>query len=283
MILALTSLISMSEDKFIDVERVIKSKNPKLLKRLPGFVLRYLKRIIHEEEINNFIVENKDKKNQEFCEAVVDHFNIKIEVKHLERIPKEGGIVIAMNHPLGGMDAMILVTALQEHRTDLKFIVNDILMNLHNLNELFVGVNKIGKNKTSTRKQIEDLFTSDEAVCIFPAGLVSRRHSNRVEDLEWKKTFVTYSRKYDRTIVPVYIDGRLSNFFYRLSNWRKRLGIKANIEMLYLSNELFKQENKTMKFVVGNPVSKELLYSGLNDRQLAQKVKQLVYDLKKEI
>ena len=148
---------------------------------------------------------------------------------------------------------------------------------------MFVGVNKIGKNQASVRVQIEELFKSDQAVCIFPAGLVSRRHSNSVEDLEWKKTFVTYSRQYDRTIVPIYINGRLSNFFYRLSNWRKRLGIKANIEMLYLSNELFKQENKTMKFVVGEPISEELLRSGLSDRQLAQKVKQIVYDLKKEI
>lgn len=273
----------MNQEKFIDVERVIRSKNPKLLKRLPKFIVRYLKRIIHEKEINDFLEVNRDLKNQEFCEAVVNYFNIEIEVKHLERIPKESGIVIAMNHPLGGMDAMILVTALQNHRSDLKFIVNDILMNLHNLSDLFVGVNKVGKNHPSTRKQIEDLFTSDEAVCIFPAGLVSRRHSNRVEDLEWKKTFVTYSRKYNRTIVPIYIDGRLSNFFYTLSNWRKRLGIRANIEMLYLSNELFKQRNKTMKFVVGEPISEELLHSGLNDRQLAQKVKQIVYDLKKEI
>lgn len=272
----------MSAEKFIDVERVIKSKNPKLLKRLPKFIVRYLKRIIHQDEINDFLEKNEDLKNHEFCEAVVNYFNIKIEVKNLERIPKEGKIVIAMNHPLGGMDAMILVTALKDHRKDLKFIVNDILMNLTSLNELFVGVNKHGKNKDSIRVQIQDLFKSDQAVCIFPAGLVSRRHINKIEDLEWKKTFITYSREYDRTVVPLYIDGRLSNFFYTLSNWRKRLGIKANIEMLYLSNELFKQRNKTLKFVVGNPISEELLHSGLNDRQLAQKVKQLVYDLKKE-
>ncbi len=273
----------MSEQKFIDVERVIKEKNPKLLKRLPGFVVRYLKRIIHQEEINSFLDKNKDKKNQEFCDAVVEEFNIQIEVKNLQRIPQKDRIVIAMNHPLGGMDAMILVSALKNHRTDLKFIVNDILMNLSNLNELFVGVNKVGKNAISLREQIDELFESDQAVCIFPAGLVSRRHSNKVEDLEWKKTFITYARKYDRIIVPIYIDGRLSNFFYTLSNWRKRIGIKANIEMLYLSNELFKQKNRTMKFVVGEPISKELLRSGLNDRQLAQKVKQIVYDLKKEI
>lgn len=268
--------------KFIDVEGVIESKNPKLLKRLPGFILRYLKRIIHEDEINAFLEEHKEKKNQEFCEAVIEYLNIKVEVKHLERIPKEGKIVIAMNHPFGGMDAMILINALEGHREDLKFIVNDILMNLENLREMFVGVNKVGKNRVSLRDQISGVFESDQAICIFPAGLVSRRQKGEIKDLDWKKTFVTYSRKYDRTIVPVYIDGRLSNFFYNLSNFRKKLGIKANIEMLYLSNELHKQKNKTMKFVVGEPISKELLHSDLSDFKLAQKIKHIVYELKKD-
>ena len=273
----------MSKPKFIDIERVIKEKNPRLINWLPRFLLRYLKKIIHEEEINSFLEKNKDLVNQEFCQAVVDYFNINIEVDNLDGVPKEGKIVIAMNHPLGGMDAMILVTALQNHRKDLKFIVNDILMNLTNLKDLFVGVNKIGKNNSSLREDINELFDSDQAVCIFPAGLVSRRHHKKIEDLEWKKTFITYSREYNRTIIPIYIDGRLSNFFYTLSNLRKRLRIKTNIEMLYLSNELFKQRNKTLKFIVGEPISEELLLSGLNDRQLAQKVKQIVYDLKKEI
>ena len=128
----------MSKPKFIDIERVIKEKNPRLLNWLPRFVLRYLKKIIHEEEINSFLEKNKDLVNQEFCQAVVDYFNINIEVDNLDGVPKEGKIVIAMNHPLGGMDAMILVTALQNHRKDLKFIVNDILMNLTNLKDLFV-------------------------------------------------------------------------------------------------------------------------------------------------
>ena len=236
----------MQAEKFIDIEKLIKSKNPKVLKWMPRFVLRYLKRILHQDEVNSFLVEHKDKKNAEWCQASVDYLNITYSVENIENIPKEGKIVLVMNHPLGGMDAMILVSALQNHRKDLKFIVNDILLNIESMKDMFVGVNKQrnAKNKNETRESIKELFASDNAVCVFPAGLVSRKINGEVMDLEWKKTFVTLSRENDRTIIPIYIDGKLSNFFYRLHKLRTFLGIKANIEMLYLSNELFKQRNK---------------------------------------
>jgi len=273
----------MSKDRFVDVEKLIASKNPRTLKRTPRFVIRYLKRILHQEEINAFIKEHKHLKNAEWCEEVVKYFNITINVKHLERIPKQGKIVIAMNHPLGGMDAMILVSALKNQRQDLKFIVNDLLMNLENMREMFVGVDKIGKNKSSIREQIKALFQSDNAVCIFPAGLVSRKQKGEVKDLIWKKTFVTYSKEYDRTIIPVYIDGRLSKFFYRLARFRKILGIKTNIEMLYLANELFKQRDRHFEFIVGEPIAGKDLDPNTDDREIAQQIKEKVYDLRKEL
>jgi len=273
----------MSDKAFIDIEKLIASKNPKALKRLPRFVIRYLKHILHQEEINAFIEDNKHLKNADWCQAVVDYFDITINVKHIERIPKEGKIVLAMNHPLGGMDAMILVTALKEHRSDLKFIVNDLLMNLDPMKEMFVGVDKIGKNKTSVRQQIKQLFQSDQAVCIFPAGLVSRKRKGEIKDLVWKKTFVTYSREYDRTIVPIYIDGRLSKFFYGLSNIRGKIGVKTNIEMLYLANELFKQRDRHFEFIVGEPIQATALDPSIDDMDMAQEIKEKVYDLRKEL
>lgn len=275
----------MKKEKFIDIEYLIRSKNPRALKWMPRFVIRYLKRILHQEEINAFISKNKDKKNAEWCQATVDYLNITYSVKNIENIPKEGKIVIVMNHPLGGMDAMILVSALQNHRTDLKFIVNDLLLNLDGMKEMFIGVNKHrkGKNKEETRESIKQLFESDNAVCIFPAGLVSRKIKGEVMDLEWKKTFVTLSRENNRTIIPIYIDGKLSNFFYRLHKLRTFLGIKANIEMLYLSNELFKQKNKHFKFIVGSPIKSDYLEKDLNDVSMAQKIKKEVYDLRKQL
>lgn len=272
----------MDKERFIDVEKLIGSKNPKALKWMPGFVVSYLKRILHQKEVNNFLIENKDKKNAEWCQACVDYMNITAEVKNLDKIPKEGKIVIAMNHPLGGMDAIVLVSALQGHREDLKFIVNDLLMNIESMTDMFVGVNKHGKNDVSLRDKISNLFESDNAICLFPAGLVSRKQKGNIEDLVWKKTFVTYAKKHGQTIVPIYIDGKLSNFFYRLSNFRKFIGIKANIEMLYLSNELFKQKNRKMKFVVGDPISHEELLEKSNDRKTAQEIKEIVYKLRND-
>ena len=275
--------MEMKKDNFIDIEKLIASKNKKAAKWTPKFLIRYLKRILHQKEINEFIKANEHLKNQEWCESVVEYMNITIDVKNLEKIPKNGKIVIAMNHPLGGMDAMILVSALKDHRKDLQFIVNDLLMSLESMTDMFVGVNKHGKNKESVRQQIESLFVSDKAVCIFPAGLVSRKQKKDIKDLVWKKTFVTYSKEFDRTIVPVYIDGQLSKFFYRLARFRKFIGIKMNIEMLYLANELFKQKNKHFRFVVGDPIEQSFLHSTEDDRQLAQDIKEKVYELRNQL
>ena len=178
---------------------------------------------------------------------------------------------------------MILVTALKGHREDLKFIVNDILMNIKSMEEMFVGIDKHGTNRGSVRDQIKELFESDKAVCIFPAGLVSRKFKGSVEDLEWKKTFVTYAKECNRTIIPVYVDGKLSKFFYGLARFRKRIGIKANIEMLYLVRELFKQRDKHMQFVVGDPIERDYLMSNKSDKQLAQEIKRKVYELRKQL
>ena len=144
----------MSDKKFIDIEKLIESKNPRLLRLLPGFILSYLKRILHEKEINDFLAIHHEKKNQDFCDEVMKYFNIDVQIHGIENIPKSGPVILAMNHPLGGMDGIAFISAIGAYRKDIKFIVNDILMNLENLTDLFVGVNKHGKNKMSVRKQI---------------------------------------------------------------------------------------------------------------------------------
>jgi putative hemolysin len=267
--------------KFIDIQHLIKSKNPGLAKWLPRFVINYLRRVLHEEEINAFIASHKEVLNEDFCTAVVNYFNISVEIKGIEHIPKTGPIIIAMNHPLGGMDALALVSGIRHHRSDMRFIVNDLLMNLTNLKGLFVGVNKHGKNQISTRQEIMQLFESDEAVCIFPAGMVSRIFEGKIQDSEWKKTFITYALKYDQPIIPVYIDGKLTPRFYRVFKWRKFLGIKANIEMFFLADELFKQRNKTITFTVGQPIYSNDLDKTQSEQVLAQNVKKVVYSIPK--
>jgi putative hemolysin len=270
----------MAIKKFIDIERIIASKNPGLVKKLPGFVLRYLKRILHQEEINTIIHENQHLRNQAFCSDIIKRFNITLDVRGLDNVPKDRGIILASNHPLGGMDAMALVDAFSGYRNDIRFIVNDILMNLENLKDLFVGVNKHGKNAKTSLQTVDRLFASDLAVFVFPAGLVSRQVKGEVRDLEWKKTFITRAKKNNKDVVPVHIDGGLSNFFYRLARWRERFGIKVNIEMLYLVNELFKQKNKTMTITFGKPIAASTFNATKNDLYWANWVKDEVYRLK---
>ncbi len=271
----------MKENNFIDIRKLIASKNPKLLKWLPWFVINYLKRILHQDEINHFMREHPDSKNADFCDDVMAYFNLKVDLSGVENLPEKGKLVLVMNHPLGGMDAIALVSALRSKRTDLKYIVNDLLLNLNRMNDLFLGVNKHGKNTTSKREQITELFSSDYLVCIFPAGMVSRKIGGVVQDLEWKKTFITLSKKHERIIVPMHIDGRLSNFFYRLANFRTKLGIKANIEMLYLSNELFKLRNSTIKMTIGKPIPVSDLPNG-TDKEQADYVRRELYKLAKK-
>ena len=272
----------MKNEKFIDIKKLIASKNPTLLKWLPRFIIRYLKRILHEDELNEFIANNKHKSNFEFCDSVIEYFKIDIEMIGIENIPKDGSIILAMNHPLGGMDGVAFISSIQNHRKDIKYIVNDLLMNVKNLKDLFVGVNKHGKNSQDTRDNIDDLFASENAVCIFPSGLVSRKENNVVRDLEWKRTFVLLGKKYDRSVVPIYIEGRLSNFFYRLANFRKKIGIKVNIEMLYLAHEMFKQKGKKITFKIGEPINLNELSKQnpkLNDKKLANLIYHKLYEL----
>jgi putative hemolysin len=270
----------METQDFINVRRLIAGKNPKLLKWLPGFIVRYLERIVHQEEINRFIRNNPGKRNADFCKAVIDYIGISYTISGLENVPESGKCVLVMNHPLGGMDAMILVDALRTRRTDLKFIVNDLLLQLEPLQDIFVGVNKHGKTSNENMNRINDLFASEQCVCIFPAGLVSRKRKGIIRDLTWKKTFVRLSKANDQTIVPIHIDGKLSKFFYRLSNLRRFLGIKINIEMLYLADELFRQKGQTIGFTIGKPIAASSLDSSKSDAEWSEWFRQHVYTLK---
>ena len=272
--------LKMEKKKTIDLRRLIASKNEKLLRWMPGFVLRYLERVIHQDEINTLLEKAGELKDAEFSDAVMEEFNLTISSSGLENIPKTGPLIIVLNHPLGGMDALALISLLKNHRPDLRFIVNDILMNLENLSGLFIGINKHGINKKNVREEIEKAFKSEHAICIFPAGLVSRKINGLVQDLDWKRTFVTYARSLDRTVIPIKIDGQLSPFFYRLSRVRRFFRIKANIEMLYLADELFKQRNKTLTFTVGQAIKMNQFDTSLTDKEVASEIRKIVHELR---
>lgn len=263
---------------FIDVEKVIASKSQKLVNLLPGFIIRYLKNIIHQDEINDFLYNHRDKYGVDFVKAVLDYFEVNIQVEGLENLPSSGRYVVVSNHPLGGLDGMALMKVISEKRNDFVFPVNDLLLFIPNVRDLFVPINKHGKNIENIRTY-DETFASDQLLLYFPSGLVSRKRKGIIRDPEWKKTFLTKARKFNRDIIPVHIGGKNSNFFYNLANIRKAFNIKSNIEMLYLPNEMFKQKDKNIPITFGEPLPIGTFDKSQKDIEWAALIREHIYTL----
>jgi 1-acyl-sn-glycerol-3-phosphate acyltransferase len=238
----------------IDVEQVLYSKNPALKKVVPGFIIRYLKRIVHQNELNRFLSISGHLKDAEFIKAGLDSFNISYKVYGKENIPVSGRYIFVSNHPLGGLDGLVFIYELSKYFKNLKFPVNDILMNITNLSGIFLPINKHGAQGREAARQIEQAYASEDQILYYPAGLCSRKKKGIIRDLQWHKSFISKSIQYKRDIVPAYFSGRNSNFFYNLSNFRNFVGIKVNIEMLYLVDELFKQKGKAIDLIFGKSI-----------------------------
>jgi putative hemolysin len=265
-------------DRFLDIERIFSAKNPRLAKSIPGFVFRLLGRIIHQDELNDFIYTNKDKWGLDYVQAILEGFQITTKVINPPVLVPGGKYLIASNHPLGGMDGIALLHEAGKLNQDVIFPVNDLLMNLPNLYELFIPVNKHGSNADNIRI-FNETFSSDRMILYFPAGLCSRKHAGIIKDLEWKKTFLTKARASGRDIIPVFISGRNKDFFYNLANLRKKLGIKANIEMLFLVDQMYKFKNKMIPITFGKPIPFSVFDKSKTDQQWASLLRDHVYKL----
>jgi 1-acyl-sn-glycerol-3-phosphate acyltransferase len=270
---------SPSENQRIDVKEVLHSKNPALSRTIPGFVINYLKRIVHQDELNEFLNKWGHLRDSELIAAGLEHFEIKFKVTGDENIPKSGRFIFVSNHPLGGLDGLVFIYELSKHFNNVKFPVNDILTNIRNLSGIFLPVNKHGVQAKDAAILIEEAYESDKQILYFPAGLCSRKKRGVIKDLQWHKSFITKSVKHKRDIVPAFFSGRNSNFFYNLANIRQFLGIKANIEMLYLADEMFKQKDKEINLVFGKPIPWETFDKTKSALEWADWVKSKSYEL----
>ena len=272
-----------SNDKIIqliDIEKVFASKDARMLKRIPKFLIRYLKKIVHQDEINEILIQNKDVEGIDFVRSFIEYMDIKIEVRGLENVPKNSRLLFAANHPLGGVDGMCLLKIIHEQiRANPKSISNDLLINIRPLRSFMIGVNKHGGNSKDNVAEMHRVFEGDDAVVFFASGLVSRRRWFKIEDVDWKGTFVKKSFLHERDVVPVFISGRVSGFFYRLANLRKFLGIRYNIEMLYLPNEMFKQKGMHLIIKFGKPIHWRSFNSSKSAEEWASDVKKQVYEM----
>jgi len=268
--------------QFIELEKVIRDKNPSLLKWMPGVLLRYIKRIVHVDEVNALMEKNAELRGLDFVEALIADFGVEVSLKGAENIPEQQPVIFAANHPLGGLDGIALIYALGKYRQDLRFLVNDLLSEIKNFGELFVPVNKHGSHGRKGSSLIEETYASENAVLVFPAGLVSRKQKGGIRDLDWTKSFINKARKYKKDVIPVYIEGRNSNFFYNLARIRKAVGIKANLEMFYLPDEMFAQKGKKVTIHIGKPISYTYFDRSKKDLYWAEEVKQRVYAMARE-
>lgn len=267
----------------VDLERVIRDKNPSLARWLPRPLLSYLKRTIHQDEINRILKSYSHLDPIGFVRATLADMRIGYRSQGLDRLPADGRYLFVSNHPFGGMDGMMLADKLIDRFGDVRVVVNDLLMHVEPLRPLWIPVNKHGAQNAACARRFDEALFGELPILTFPAGLCSRRIDGRIADPEWKTSFLKKAYASQRQIVPVFVEGRLSDFFYNVDRFRKALGIRFNIEMLRLPDEMFSQKGKHFRIAVGDPIPvAELQHCG-SLREQTEEVRKKTYFLENKL
>lgn len=269
-------------EKTIDIEKVLKDKMGAKAKFVPGFLVRWLKRIVHQDEINAFLWENRDKTGVEWLEACVSYLDIKLEIEGKENLPAANDkrlYTLVSNHPLGGQDGVALGAIVGRHfEGRFRYLVNDLLMNLPGLAPLCIPINKTGSQSRNFPAMVRAGFESNNHMLMFPAGLCSRRHNGLIRDIPWSKTFISKSVEYQRDIIPIHFSGQNSNFFYRLANFSDRF-LPFNLAMIFLADEMYKNVHKSFQVKIGKPIPWQTFDKSKSPQEWAQFVREQVYSL----
>ncbi|MCR5314441.1 MAG: glycerol acyltransferase [Bacteroidaceae bacterium] len=273
-------------DLKIDVEAIVKSKAGSKYKYFPRFIVNWLKKILHQDEVNRYLMGRaKGKFGQDFLDECVAYLEMNLDVRGLEKLPSNEGnryYTIVSNHPLGGEDGVALGSILcHKYDSKIKYLVNDVLMNLEGLAPLCIPINKTGNQSRNFPKMVDLAFQSENNVLMFPAGLCSRKQNGIIRDLDWKKTFISKSIEYQRDVIPVHFSGQNSERFYRIANICKALHIKVNIAMLFLVDEMYKNVGKSFTVTFGEPIPWQTFDKSKSHAEWAQWVKDKVYELDK--
>ncbi|MCM1198387.1 MAG: 1-acyl-sn-glycerol-3-phosphate acyltransferase [Bacteroidales bacterium] len=271
--------MSKSNAQEIDIDKIIRSRAGKRAKFIPGFVVSLMKRMIHIDFINTYL--RKGYEGVEFCDNCLKYLNVDIQVEGLENLQKEGRrYTFVSNHPLGAIDGVTLGKVLGRHYNGrIKYLVNDLLMNLKGLAPLCVPINKIGGQSRNLPRLIDEAFKSDEQMIMFPAGICSRKIDGKIQDVPWTKAFITKSIESKRDIVPIHFVGRNSERFYRVASWCKILRMKFNLAMLLLPSEMYRSRGGTYRVIIGKPIPWQTFTPAMTSLQWAQEVRKKVYEL----
>lgn len=267
----------MKELLQLNLTEIIKKRAGSKGKYIPACFLRGLERIIRQDELNEMLRVAHPAEGSEFSTRILLHLDIDVTVEGLDSLPEGEPFVFASNHPLGGLDGIALVAVLGGKYGDdnVRVMVNDLLMNVGPLAGVFLPINKYGsKGARESSRLLANAMQAGKQIVMFPAGLVSRLHPDgKIRDLEWKKSFVSKAMEYDRKIVPVSFVALNSMKFYRIAKWRKKLGIKVNLEQALLPGELCKSRGKHFLIRFGRPIDpSSMMKEGADMKQIIRKV-----------
>lgn len=252
-------------------------------KFVPHPLVSWLKKIIHQEEVNKYLWESRHLTGTEWLEECVRYLDMTIELVGEENLPKKDDgrlYTFVSNHPLGGEDGVALGAIIGRHYDGkFRYLVNDLLMNLPGLAPVCIPINKTGNQSRNFPAMVEAGFKSDNHMLMFPAGICSRKRGDEIRDIAWKKTFITKSVEYQRDVVPIHFGGQNSPFFYKLANFSDKYLKKVNIAMLFLVDEMYKNVHKTFRVAIGKPIPWQTFDKSKTATQWAQYVQDIVYKL----
>ena len=275
--------MSESIEKTIDIDKILKSKMGSKVKFVPHFLVSWLKKIIHEDEVNRFLWESRGLSGTEWLTECVRYLKMDVEIVGLENLPdKNDGklYTFVSNHPLGGQDGVCLGSIIGKHYDGkFRYLVNDLLLNLPGLKSVSIGINKTGRQSRDFPRMVEAGFKSDNHMLMFPAGLNSRkRKDGTIHDLPWKKTFISKSVEYQRDVVPIHFGGRNSERFYRIARFSDKY-LPFNLAMLFLVDEMYRNVGKHFRISIGKPIPWQTFDKSKSATEWAQYVEDRVYEL----
>ena len=275
--------MSAEIEKTIDIDKILRDKMGAKAKFVPSFAVNWLKRILHEDEVNQFLWDSRGLSGTEWLTECVRYLDMTLQIEGLENLPdKDDGklYTFVSNHPLGGQDGVALGSIIgKPYDGRFRYLVNDLLLNLPGLKPVSIGINKTGKQSRDFPRMVEAGFKSDNHILMFPAGLNSRKINGKIHDLEWKKTFIAKSVEYQRDVVPIFFGGRNSNRFYRIARFSDKYVKKVNIAMLFLVDEMYRNVGKTFRVAIGKPIPWQTFDKSRTSMEWAKYVEDMVYEL----
>ncbi len=263
----------------IDIDKIVRKQAGKKAKWIPRWLTKWLEGFIHQDFINNYLRQGRE--GVDFCEGVIEALGVDITVEGLDNVPFEGpAMTFVSNHPLGAIDGVALGAIVgRASGGRVKYLVRELLMNLKGLAPLCIAVNKFGAQSRDFPQQVEEAFNSENHIIMFPAGLCSRLIDGEVHDIPWSKAFLSKSIKAKRDIVPVHFIGENSPRFYRIARWCKRLGLKFNLAMTLLPDEMYRSRGNHYTVRFGKPIPYTVFDKQRSTKEWALWVEDEVYKL----